>query len=486
MHTGIKTVLALLVPAAAFLVLAACGGGGGGSATTGGGGQGPTVTMPTAPTVPAGPTVLPPARAETAGQSPLIQLEGPLEGELRVGVVRPPSGLAVAGVHGQATVRHGRRDDGLGAATLSAYLVHDATEAHQAQGRVLRFGSAPVVRYVEGTSAAHVDEIVRVVRHLNANLPRDFQLAVDPVPVSAADAEASTDLRDLAPGQILIQYAAREDWHTDIDLPDPAPLGGAHRLPSHTVPGLTEAARIWIDHTRIAAGFTVYTLIHEMLHAFGRFHADAGRFPDSAMSVGGSLPADARNYPVRDLDGEALLAVHGVLEAGASAAGIATALGPWESASMHVRGDLGDLAFGAALRNGLVRPWAAGPRPGAALADNSRLSGSASWAGRLLGLTPVGDTVAGASAMTIDLVTLSGGLEFTDLESWSGAPGLAGTGAAWEDGDLAYEVAVDGNVFARTGGDEGTITGVFFGAGHEGMGGTLVRDDLSAGFAGAR
>ena len=155
MHVDLKTALAMIAPAAALLALAACGGGG--SATTTGGGQGPTITMPTEPTEPTGPTVLPPARAETAGLAPLIQLEGLHEGELRVGVVRPPAGLAIAGVHGQATVRHGRLDDGLGGAHLSAYLVHDVTEAPQAQGRVLRFGTAPVVRYREGTSDAHVD-----------------------------------------------------------------------------------------------------------------------------------------------------------------------------------------------------------------------------------------------------------------------------------------------------------------------------------------
>lgn len=89
MHTAIKTVLALLAPAAGLVALAACGGG-----------QGPTVTIPTAPTEPAGPTVLPPARAETAGQSPVMRFGD----ELRVGVVAPPAGLAAAGSHGPASV----------------------------------------------------------------------------------------------------------------------------------------------------------------------------------------------------------------------------------------------------------------------------------------------------------------------------------------------------------------------------------------------
>ena len=483
MHTEIKTALALGLPAAALLALAACGGGGG-SATTSGGGQGPIVTMPTDPTepaTPAGPTTLPPAREASAGEAPLVLLGN----ELRVGAVAPPSGLPAAGRHGAASVRHGRLADGVGAAHLTAYLRHDLTEgAPQAFGMLLRFATAPVVRYVAGTSAGHVDEIVRAVRHLNAHLPRDFQLAVDPTPVSAAGSEASTDIRDLAHGQILIQYARSEDWDTDTYIPAGV-RGAAHRLPSLAVPGRIEAARVWIDHTRIDPAFTINTLIHEMVHAFGRLHSDPARFPDSTMSQGTYL-APAEGYPVRGLDGEALLAVHSVLEAGDDPALIATKLGPWESGSLHVRGDLGGLSFGARLRNGHVMPWAAGPRPGGALADNAQLSGSASWSGRLLGLTPAGAAVAGASAMTIDLGTLAGDLDFTGLESWTGGPGAAGSGALWGDGDLAYTVAVDGNVFARAGGDEGTLTGAFFGAGHQGMGGTLVRDDLSAGFAGTR
>ena len=58
----------------------------------------------------------------------------------------------------------------------------------------------------------------------------------------------------------------------------------------------------------------------------------------------------------------------------------------------------------------------------------------------------------------------------------AGAPGLASSGTTWLDGDLNYTVRVEGNTFGRTGGDEGLIMGVFSGASHEGMGGTLTRD----------
>ena len=49
-----------------------------------------------------------------------------------------------------------------------------------------------------------------------------------------------------------------------------------------------------------------------------------------------------------------------------------------------------------------------------------------------------------------------------------------------------YRVEMRGNNFVKTGGDAATVTGAFFGAAREGMGGVIVRDDLSAGFGGTR
>ena len=81
-----------------------------------------------------------------------------------------------------------------------------------------------------------------------------------------------------------------------------------------------------------------------------------------------------------------------------------------------------------------------------------------------------------------------GDIDFTVLEAWAPnmAPGGVGTGAMWGDGDLKYDIAVSGNAFVQTGGDAGSVTGAFFGSGHEGMGGVLERNDLAAGFGGTR
>ena len=141
--------------------------------------------------------------------------------------------------------------------------------------------------------------------------------------------------------------------------------------------------------------------------------------------------------------------------------------------------------YGAVERNGFVRPWAMAVYPSPPLTPQL---GSASWSGRLLGLTPASEAVSGDANMTVNLEQLDGGLAFTSMESWLAyqPPGEIGTGHQWGDGDLHYDIEVGGSVFRSTGGDEGTVTGMFFGQSHENVGGTLRRSDLAAGFGAER
>ena len=99
-------------------------------------------------------------------------------------------------------------------------------------------------------------------------------------------------------------------------------------------------------------------------------------------------------------------------------------------------------------------------------------------------MTPRAETVAGAVDLSIRLATLDGRLDFTGLESWApnAAPGAVGTGSRWRDGDLRYGIEVVGNQFWATSGDDGIVDGSFFGIAHEGMGGVVKREDLTAAF----
>ncbi len=218
--------------------------------------------------------------------------------------------------------------------------------------------------------------------------------------------------------------------------------------------------------------------------------------PASNFKPGYLITQKARSVPghiLFPLDRAALLAAYGRFAPGAQPDELtAENLGSWTDTSFHLRGDVdfpgGQASFGVASSNGLIQPWASGPTPWTNLEDNDNLSGSATWNGALLGFTPSSETVAGEASLAINLASLDGRIDFTGLEKWEAnvAPGAAGSGAAWGDGDLGYTVEVRGNTFIQTGGDDGYVTGAFFGVAHEAMGGVLERADLSAGFGGKR
>ena len=254
--------------------------------------------------------------------------------------------------------------------------------------------------------------------------------------------------------------------------------------------GQRSGQNAWNNPSQTEGRERLGVIAHELIHLLGRNHVDPERFPETLLVPGGS--EDLNPHILHPLDREALLAVYGRLDRSTSPGDIAEEFGPWSDTSLHVRGALGieggEIAFGTALRNGLSQPWAVGPTPNSNLEDNPALSGGASWSGRLLGLTPRAETVAGAARLTVDLPTMSGSLDFSELERWPAdtAPGTAGSGAAWRDGNLSYRIGVRGNTFGQTGGDSGEVTGAFFGPSHDGMAGVLVRDDLSGGFGGKR
>ena len=193
--------------------------------------------------------------------------------------------------------------------------------------------------------------------------------------------------------------------------------------------------------------YTLYVLVHELIHAIGmNGHSDPTRFPHSVMHA--EYGGDSQEHVLFAVDREVLLASYSVLEPGASAAQIVEDLGPWDDTSMHLRGDIGisggEVAFGVASRNGLAQPWAFGPTPWTDLADNPLLSETVTWSGRLLGFTPSVEAVGGAADLAVELGTLDGQLDFTNLEHWGAnvAPGPVGSGTTWGDGDLQYRVNV--------------------------------------------
>ena len=104
-----------------------------------------------------------------------------------------------------------------------------------------------------------------------------------------------------------------------------------------------------------------------------------------------------------------------------------------------------------------------------------------------MGFTPDEEAVAGDAAIRVDLATLTGRADFTDLAKFpKGEIPSLGAGTLWLDGDLGYTITVGGNYLHSTGGDDGTVNGRFYGRAHEGVAGSVEREDLTATLGGLR
>ena len=445
-------VLAGMLGAAGLLALAACGGGGGSSTTTGGG-QGPVVTMP------------PPEPFDTV----------------------------------EASWR--RSHDGEPASRVAEYLgVHasggpwqagpDFTWSHDPG--LVRFASPPTVRLAAGASDRERAIAAYAVALINRALPYDRHLTIGADAPAGVAGEWEQRLPNIPDGELFVEF---------IDAPPQGGRHGSEALAHQDVQTEYDTQRNRWEKKRLRASSVevdreffrgrpdhqaVSVLVHEMLHSLGlQGHVDAPAFQDSNMynawfRLDGSLPA---------IDAAALQALYTRLGAETEPEDLsASSLGAWSRETIHLSGELDDVAFGVRHGNGVSMPWTAGAEPSSALGDNTGLSGTATWNGGLLGFTPALEVVGGNAELSVDLGTMDGRAEFTELQSWAAgaAPGELGTGSRWNTGHLGYTIAVAGNYLRSTGGDDGTVNGQFYGAGHEGVAGSLERDDLTAAFGAAR
>ena len=452
------------VPAAFLsfvLALYGCGGGGGGGGAT-------------FPRLPA----LMPAQSRNA---PIVFLRDGVQ----VGADAMParSSLSPAATHEGVAISSGRVRDGENAERVLDFIEKFAVVRRSSQpgNKYLGlFEGTPVVRIRDTTPDRYIDDVIRVVQLVNSALPYNKRIIVSPERAPRPGFQESWP--NYIPNKhIFVGIEPQGSWPPD-EIP-PVRVAGVQ------FGGSSSGTYIWLNTDVL--NNTIHmrkVLAHELGHALGLLeHIEPGDY-NSIMNKGYRgifIPA----HILHPIDTDALHALYTrfLEQYGTSLYG-PNKLGSWTDVSFHLRGDIEDVAFGASSRNGLLQPWASGPRPETNLADNQPLSGSASWSGRLLGFTSNAESLAGAADLTINLATLRGRIDFTSLEHWgvNATPGPVGSGQMWNDGDLQYSVVVRGNSFVQTGGDAGEVTGMFFGTEHEAMGGVVERADMSAGFAGKR
>ena len=372
---------------------------------------------------------------------------------------------------GDWDIRHGffdvKQGHGRAAKSLESYLRETAQVQRAGIPSVLRFTTPPVVRFGGTATAADVDRLIRAVQLVNAALPLEWRLQMP-------SGLPTSEMQD----GIYVEFAQEADYEGADSL-------GKASMSYSRLDGTINYATIMINKAYRQHGErgAVGVLAHELIHALGI----AGHVSQNFHSI---MPSDldlSQQAPLSllyPIDREALRALYGRMQPG----GAATDFGAWADASTHLHAHGEHAAFGVAWRNDYGEPWAYGYLPETDLADNPALTGRALWMGFLLGFTPEAVPVAGDASVGVNLYDLTGTASFSRLESWAAgdAPGDLGTGTQWSDGDLFYAIAVVGNTFRQTAGDDGILTGAFFGESHEGMGGTLERDDLTAAFGGKR
>ena len=485
-----------------------------------------------------------PARPVRGTQAPFVGLDDTLH--VGADVAPPASQLAADGDRNGIAVSSGWVQDGVGVDRVFEYLQEHMNlgEFKNAIG-LEGYSEPPVVRISEGTNEAFTQYVVRAVQLINAALPYDKRVVL-----STISAPALSAIEDVPDGQIFIDFAPWVDWNVSNKpaMGDATAIAQPDFIYQYNYDQMrweiqeTRASHIWVDTNEILDAWVFNSatrqwehqvldrhvndtdttimwktkdditriLAHELLHTLGfGQHIDPRRFKDSSImnvddfqerivhtSNGQALLYYHNQVPghiLFPLDREALFATYNRLEPGLLPEEFSLqSFGPWDDTSFHLLGDMsfpgGDASFGVGVRNGFAQPWASGSTPGIDLADNPSLLGSATWNGALLGITPSSESVTADARLNVDLADLDGQLDFTSMEQWgvNAAPGASGSGAVWGDGDLGYMIAVRDNGFIQTGGDDGEVTGAFFGAAHEAMGGVLERVDLAAGFGGTR
>lgn len=460
--TTTKTMKGILVCAAAALVLTACGGGGG---------------QPSVPPDPADRSrEREPRLAPPSGHYQSTDLRAPASADARhmpiyhddnrliVGVDqgRDLSRLPAATERGEFTVYFGQVPNGITRQTIEAYLDQVSDDLHE---HIIGFkhGRSPTVAYAGNVMPEDRSRLIRAVQLVNAALPDAYQMQVDAAAIDAAAAlnRGSGIVVNFLPNEI------EGAWGRTVNLNF-----------NDTPQSVISISSAYGDRGDRQA---TILLAHELAHAMGL--GDHVAAPHNSILRGDrSIYAEVQGIP------QPLSLLYPEDRAALQVLYDHSKLDYWATHSLSFVARGGQAAFGVARHNGYAEPWAYGNRPSGDIADNRTLPADATWRGILVGVTPSAEAVAGDVAISINMATLRGRADFTQMERWASrqAPGGAGTGVVWGDGDLSYSIAARGNTFRETGGDAGRLTGVFTGAGHDAAAGTLERSDLSAAFGASR
>jgi len=410
--------------------------------------------------------------------------------ELRIGAdVEPRESLRHV-LTGATGIRYymGSSRDGVGVARLRNYqddlVTEDGADPYDISGYD---GFAPfiikpnLILDLDLKAPEHADILAAVwdsVEILNDALPPEFQIAVfTPRPGYVH-----------GPGDIFLHLESPDSaaWGCD----DAAAVACTVNLINQVL-NYTRSSEVWLPDDFDASNYTYMrsVILHEFLHALGIWgHVDSIEFPDSVMGTAGETIPNL-GYIISQIDREVLQIMYMSQESD-----LYNDWGEWSDLSHHLMGRTADdaMSFGVALFNGLPQPWVRGAVPPTGLADNSRLSGTATWSGKLMAYSGP-SPLFGDASLQVGLATLGNpgaeqDLRFRDI-FYLNRYGSDSDDRWFHTRDIDYKVKLTGNSFYNVsdeGYEEGLVAGAFFGRSHEHMGGTVKRTDLVGSFGGSR
>jgi len=343
--------------------------------------------------------------------------------------------LGSIGSHNGADISLGSADDG--SEQLTAYL-------QQAVGEE-RWATAPVVSFGGDVTPDNRDRALRAIQMVNTALPEHLRIRVG--------SEGSVSLNFLTErGEDVCSC-----W--GVTYSDFTAIG---TFPWANISG--GRIDIYQDYSDQGDRNATILLAHELMHVLGVNGGDNGSHTrgdiDSIMGGGSEAYRPGPASVLHPVDREALRFMYSAED-----------LGLWSTSSEHLVGETRYTKFGVVSRNGYFEPWAQGVEP------SSQFQGSATWSGAFVGWTSSRNAVVGTANIRVDMGTLSGTAAFTQLD-------IQGSDRTLED--LEYLLRMEGNTFHEAGGDAGRLTGALVGRNHEGVLGTLERDDLTGSFGADR
>ncbi len=352
-----------------------------------------------------------------------------------------------------------------------------------------RFDNRPTVRLATGMSERERGISMYAIALINRAIPYDQHILLGADAPAGVAGDWEIGLPEIPDGQMFIEFI---DGYPQGGRPGSAALSHASWVEEYDdqqqrweKKGLrASSVEMNSDFFRGVPDWqAVSVLVHELVHSLGFSGHPGHDFSDSIMEnawfrIDGSLP---------DIDIASLQALYLKLEEATEPEELSTrSLGAWADGSSDMIGSLGPITFGVRHANDVSVPFTAGPEPSASFSQ-SRLSGTATWRGNLLGLTSNQQTVAGDATVSVEHATMQGTAKFSDLRSFSRRTvPMSEEGEIWGDGGLDYDLRVGSNYLHSIGGDDGVVSGAFYGNNHSHVGGTVERSDLTAAFGATR